>query len=117
MEQSAAQFRRAEITFGFETEPRFIGDEKTNNCGVVASQTGTMLDANGAVNPTVVAQSSIGQSSVQMTPLQGAMIAATVANGGRLMRPYIVDRLQKADLSNADRTTPKELSRPIDGTA
>ena len=32
----------------------------------------------------------IGQSDVRMTPLQGALIAAAVANDGKQMRPYLV---------------------------
>ncbi len=101
--------------FGFETEPRFIEDQDKNYCNVAASHTGSMASKEGVVDPPAVAQSSIGQREVKMSPLQGAMIAATVANGGREMRPYIVDRLQNADLSNADRTDPKELRRPISG--
>ncbi|MFC4032459.1 penicillin-binding transpeptidase domain-containing protein [Streptomyces polygonati] len=40
-----------------------------------------------------VALSSIGQFDTTATPLQMAMVAAAVANGGRLMRPYLVDRV------------------------
>jgi peptidoglycan glycosyltransferase len=101
--------------FGFEAQPRFIEDQEKNYCNVAASHTGPMTADNGVVDPPAVAQSSIGQREVKMSPLQGAMIASTVANGGREMRPYIVDRLQNADLSNADRTDPKELGRPISG--
>ncbi|MFC5005275.1 peptidoglycan D,D-transpeptidase FtsI family protein [Dactylosporangium cerinum] len=102
--------------FGFEAQPRFIEDQEKNYCNVAASHTGPMTaGADNRVDPPAVAQSSIGQREVKMSPLQGAMIAATVANGGREMRPYIVDRLQNADLSNADRTDPKELGRPISG--
>ena len=105
--------------FGFEEEPRFINDQKDNYCGIVASHTGEMTaGAEGRVDPPALAQSSIGQREVRMTPLQAALIASTVANGGRMMRPYIIDRLQNADLSNADRTEPKEMRRPIsDGVA
>ena len=35
-------------------------------------------------------QSSIGQQDVALTPLQNAMIAATIANGGVTMAPYLV---------------------------
>lgn len=102
--------------FGFESEPRYIEDQERNYCGIVASHTGPMTaGSDNRVDPPAVAQSSIGQREVKMSPLQGAMIAATVANGGREMRPYVVDRLQNADLSNADRTEPKELGRPISG--
>ncbi|GAA1546962.1 D,D-transpeptidase PbpA [Dactylosporangium maewongense] len=102
--------------FGFEAQPRFIEDQEKNYCNVAASHTGPMTAGDdNRVDPPAVAQSSIGQREVKMSPLQGAMIASTVANGGREMRPYIVDRLQNADLSNADRTDPKELGRPISG--
>ncbi|HEX9888356.1 MAG TPA: penicillin-binding transpeptidase domain-containing protein, partial [Nitriliruptorales bacterium] len=36
------------------------------------------------------AQSAIGQRDVRATPLQMAMVAATIANDGVLMRPYVV---------------------------
>jgi peptidoglycan glycosyltransferase len=100
--------------FGFEQEPRLIEDQEHNYCGIVASHTGPMTSGtNNVVDPPAVAQSSIGQREVKMSPLQDAMIAATVANGGKQMRPYVVSSLQNADLSIADRTQPKELRTPI----
>jgi len=54
-----------------------------------------------------LAQSAIGQRSVAITPLQGAMIAAAVANKGRLMRPYLVKELQAPGLSVLDQTEPE----------
>ena len=59
------------------------------------------------------AVSSIGQQDVQLTPMQGAMIAAAVANQGTLMKPYLVDSVQAPDLTVVDRTEPEELSRPV----
>jgi peptidoglycan glycosyltransferase len=51
-----------------------------------------------------------------MTPLQGALIAATVANDGNQMRPYLVKQLLAPDRTtsyyNAD---PRELRRPVSG--
>lgn len=41
-------------------------------------------------NQLALAQDSIGQLDTKVTPLQAAMIAATVANGGTLMQPYLV---------------------------
>ena len=38
--------------------------------------------------------SSIGQKDVAVTPLQNAMVAATIANGGVMMQPYLVDSLE-----------------------
>jgi len=37
---------------------------------------------------------AIGQGYVQATPLQMANVYATIANGGTLLQPYIVDRTQ-----------------------
>lgn len=44
-----------------------------------------------------LALSSIGQFDTTATPLQMAMVAAAVANGGELRRPYLVDRTLAAD--------------------
>jgi peptidoglycan glycosyltransferase len=60
-----------------------------------------------------LATSSIGQQDVQLTPMEGAMIAAAVANQGTLMKPYLVDSIQAPDLTVVDKTKPEELSRPI----
>ncbi|MDT5339694.1 MAG: penicillin-binding protein [Mycobacterium sp.] len=57
--------------------------------------------------------SSIGQKDVALTPLQNAMIAATVANGGVTMQPYLVDDLKGPDLANISSTNPHELRRAV----
>ncbi|MEU0129371.1 penicillin-binding protein 2 [Streptomyces sp. NPDC006289] len=44
-----------------------------------------------------LAQSSIGQFDTSATPLQMAMVASAVANGGELMRPRLVDRVTTDD--------------------
>src|SRR5207244_1147786 len=87
------------------------GNGRTIN--VVASHTGAMTGADGQDDPNAVAQSSIGQLNVQVTPMQGALVAATVANGGKQMRPYLVDKLQATDLTTTDQTQPKVLRQPI----
>ena len=60
-----------------------------------------------------LAQSSIGQRDVALTPLQAAMIAAAVSNNGVLMTPYLVDRVEAPDLTVLDTTQPKELSTAV----
>ena len=59
------------------------------------------------------AMSAIGQKDDTVTPLQEAMISATIANGGTLMRPYLVQQVQAADLSIVDQANPQELSQPV----
>ena len=60
-----------------------------------------------------LAQSSIGQRDVALTPLEGAMIAAGVANNGVVMTPYLVSELQAPDLTVLDRTEPEELRTAV----
>jgi peptidoglycan glycosyltransferase len=57
--------------------------------------------------------SSIGQQDVQMTTMQGAMVAAAVANGGSLMQPFLVDQVRAPDLTVIDQTDPERMSRPV----
>jgi peptidoglycan glycosyltransferase len=45
----------------------------------------------------LLAQDSIGQHDVQATPLQMALVAAAVANGGEIMRPHVVDEIRDND--------------------
>ena len=60
-----------------------------------------------------LAQSSIGQFNVQLTPMEAAMIAAAVANDGTLMKPYLVNSVQAPDLTVLDQTDPEEMSQPV----
>jgi len=64
-------------------------------------------------DPPAVAQSSIGQRDIRMTPLQGAMIAAAVANDGVLMRPHLVKEVQAPNYSTLERTEPEEYAQPL----
>ncbi|MEE0940522.1 MAG: penicillin-binding protein 2 [Bifidobacteriaceae bacterium] len=57
-----------------------------------------------------LALASIGQGDVQMTPLLDCMMAATVANGGVMMKPSLVDRVRGADLSVISETKPQKMS-------
>ena len=53
-----------------------------------------------------LAQTSFGQRDVRITPLQGAMISAAVANGGTLMKPYLVQKELGPNLSVLTDTNP-----------
>ncbi|WP_129339852.1 peptidoglycan D,D-transpeptidase FtsI family protein [Cellulomonas endophytica] len=59
------------------------------------------------------ALAAIGQGDVTATPLQMAMVAAAIANGGTLMRPYLVDTVRAADLSVVSTTEPDVLAEPV----
>jgi peptidoglycan glycosyltransferase len=57
--------------------------------------------------------SSIGQKDVAVTPLQNAIVAATIANGGVTMAPHLVEDLKGPDLSNISTTAPNEVRRAV----
>ena len=61
----------------------------------------------------LTAFSAIGQYSDTVTPLQEAMFAAAIANGGKLMTPYLVKQVTASDLSTVDATSPVQLSQPV----
>ena len=65
-----------------------------------------------SVVPGELAQMGFGQGALLMTPLQMALITATVANGGNMPRPYIVRQIVR-DGSAASVTPSGNLASPI----
>ncbi|GAA5048169.1 penicillin-binding transpeptidase domain-containing protein [Streptomyces similanensis] len=63
--------------------------------------------------PSEVAQSSIGQFNTAATPLQMAMVVSAVANDGKLMKPYMVDKLTSPNLDTLEQTQPEQMSQPL----
>jgi cell division protein FtsI/penicillin-binding protein 2 len=59
------------------------------------------------------AMAGIGQASNRSTPLQMAMVTAAIANGGKLMKPYMVEQLVAPNLSVIQQHTPQEMSQPL----
>ncbi|MFG3494862.1 penicillin-binding transpeptidase domain-containing protein [Streptomyces sp. NPDC047928] len=60
-----------------------------------------------------LALSSIGQYDTTATPLQMAMVASAVANGGELARPYLVDRTTTAGGSPVTRTLRRSYAQAM----
>ncbi|MER6268162.1 peptidoglycan D,D-transpeptidase FtsI family protein [Streptomyces sp. 900105755] len=65
------------------------------------------------MNQSQTALSSIGQYNTAATPLQMAMVASAVANDGKLMKPYMIDKLQSSNLDTVSQTDPQEMSQPL----
>jgi len=64
----------------------------------------------------LTAFSAIGQFSDTVTPVQEAMLAAAIANGGTLMKPYLVKQVMASDLSTVQSTGQSVLSQPVSST-
>jgi peptidoglycan glycosyltransferase len=58
-------------------------------------------------------QLAIGQGELLVTPLHMAMLAATIANGGVTMRPYLVMEVRRPNGTIKARTQPQVLARPL----
>jgi len=58
-----------------------------------------------------------GQNEDQMVPLHMALVAATVANGGEMMEPYVVEATYDHNGEELSRTSPNPWLRPISGAA
>jgi peptidoglycan glycosyltransferase len=93
--------RNAADAFGFDSPPAPIPLQ------VAESTVGPMTDA------AAVGMSSMGQKDVAVTPLQNAMVAAGIANGGVVMQPYLIDSLEGPDLTQISKTAPAELRRAV----
>ena len=64
-------------------------------------------------DPAFEAFAAIGQHDDQVTPLQEAMIAATIANHGTLMTPYLVKQVIAPDGSTVQNASPTQLSQAV----
>ena len=60
-----------------------------------------------------LAQSSIGQFDVAASPLQMAMVTAGIANGGKLMTPYLTAQVRASNLQVVSEHHPKQMSQPM----
>jgi peptidoglycan glycosyltransferase len=99
--------------FGFYEEPPIeLPSDEVTPSGLYRN--GRLYDPSdpNAVDPGRLA---FGQERLQATPLQMALVAAGVANGGTIMRPTLVDRVVAPNGKVIQRTDPdtwKEAMKP-----
>jgi peptidoglycan glycosyltransferase len=91
-----------------QAEALGVGETMDIPLPVAESTVGSIPDG------AALGQSTIGQRDVALTPLENAVIAATVANGGVRMKPYLVERLEGPDLALLEETKPESLGQAID---
>jgi len=95
--------------FGFNSTPPIdLPDDQVYESGVYGED-GPL----SARDPVDLARVAIGQERLLATPLQMAMVAAAVANGGELMKPQIWKRVVDPDGRVSERLDPSEYSQPI----
>jgi peptidoglycan glycosyltransferase len=97
--------------FGFYEDPPLEtpGDERAPS-GLWAN--GRLFDPEDP-NEIDPGRLAFGQERLLVTPLQMAMVMGTIANGGVLMRPHVVDRVVAPDGGVVTRTRPEEIRRVL----
>jgi penicillin-binding protein A len=90
----------APVAVDLPLDERAASGERRN--GRIISPTSRFVD---------VGRMAIGQDKLTVTPLQMAMVASSVANGGTLMRPHIGDRIVDTDGRTVKTIGPEEMSQ------
>jgi penicillin-binding protein A len=67
----------------------------------------------GWTDPSLTAFSAIGQFDDEVSPLQEAMFASAIENGGTLMKPYLVQQVLGPGLSVIQSASPTAFSHPV----
>jgi peptidoglycan glycosyltransferase len=97
--------------FGFNTRPPIdLPEEELLPSGVLDFEANRLLTKD---DPVDLARVAIGQERLLATPLQMAMVAAAIANGGKLMKPQLWSRVIDPDGRVVKELDPSQFSQPV----
>ncbi|MBA3328938.1 MAG: hypothetical protein H0T43_11620 [Solirubrobacterales bacterium] len=95
--------------FGFNAEPPMDYPKQQLVPSGIYAEDGELLDVESqAVD---IGRVAIGQERLLVTPLQMAMVAAAVANGGELIQPRLTDRIVDRDGRTIEEIEPESMGR------
>jgi peptidoglycan glycosyltransferase len=97
--------------FGFYAAPPLETPSDTRDpSGLYTGRPGKLTDPKdpSEVDPGRLA---FGQANLLVTPLQMAMVAAAIANDGKVMKPHVLKEVRSPGGSVVSRVGPQELSR------
>jgi peptidoglycan glycosyltransferase len=113
MQMGIERLNQGASKFGFnkrvEIEPDLFSAESDVPVSIKNAQTGETIQT----GQDGTARSGIGQENVRSTPLQMAMVAAAVANDGKIMKPYLVERVRAQDQSELYKANPTQFAQAI----
>jgi peptidoglycan glycosyltransferase len=104
LDVGAADLEKYAAAFGF-------GGGIPYDIPVAESQLANNLDF--LDSQVALAETAFGQGQILATPLQMALIAACVANDGKMMQPYLVDSIESADGDELRSVDPSVWRTPI----
>lgn len=103
------KFKKYLNDFGFGTRLGLeLDSEMSGSINTLSANKGNKIDCYAAT-------ASFGQG-ITVTPLQMASAYSVIANGGKLMKPYIVDEIRYAD-GHIEKTKPKEIRQVLEKKA
>jgi len=103
------KFKKYLNDFGFGTRLGLeLDSEMSGSISTLSANKGNKIDCYAAT-------ASFGQG-ITVTPLQMVSTYSVIANGGKLMKPYIVDEIRYAD-GHVEKTKPKEIRQVIEKKA
>lgn len=100
MDLGSDKLRNQAEKFGFNTKPTFDMATATSRYPTETDEAQTAL-------------SGIGQFEVAASPMQMLQVVGAIANGGKMMRPYVVSTVTNNDLSVLSSTSPQQVGQPI----
>jgi peptidoglycan glycosyltransferase len=99
--------------FGFGKDPPLdYPDSQMRPSGVFDAKAEKFLPLDS--DQVDIGRVGIGQERLNVTPLQMATVAATVANRGVRMEPHLADRVVDVDGRTVERIEPKQAERVMD---
>jgi peptidoglycan glycosyltransferase len=97
---------------GYEMGPAFV--PQMDECGIHSAIPIDLSPGSAtSTGPTTTSEkprfalAGIGQGEVATTPLQMALVAAAVANGGVIMEPHVVQEIQNSEGKTVETPSPK----------
>ncbi|MCS6860645.1 MAG: penicillin-binding transpeptidase domain-containing protein [Abditibacteriales bacterium] len=80
--------------------------------------TSSLLRQGSTMTTSILAQSGFGQGEIVVTPMQMALIAATIANDGVMMQPYLIKQIRSPEGEILMTRLPQPLRQAVQvGTA
>ncbi|MBM4353522.1 MAG: hypothetical protein FJ109_06945 [Deltaproteobacteria bacterium] len=96
---------------------RKTGVEVGEDSGLVPSREWHERHSKGGFQPGFTLSTAVGQKDIRATPLQMAMLLGEVVNGGYVLHPFLVDRIEDANgnvVRSLRRQTGESLGIPIE---
>ena len=110
---------RTAQAFGFNVVPPFdvpgiVASQFPTDFGEQLDEPTPELPAGVYQDTPALAQASIGQNDVSATPLQMALVAGAIANGGRMQKPHVVAEVRNVQGRAVQTTEPSTWQVAVD---